>query len=439
MTPVKRAPSPAAPTNEPSAATNTVAAQECTYYNLDSLNAISKQFPTIWQTASIVSGDTAATSVWNTIQSSGIIPANVQQKGTGGKGNFTGVTSSYSNSDPDCWWSYSNCVTPKHTGIPDDIWQCPEPDTWGLTFDDGPNCSHNAFYDFLSENNQKATLFYIGSNVMDWPLEAQRGIVDGHHVCVHTWSHPYMTQLTDEEVFAELYYTGKAIKDVTGVTPRCWRPPYGDVDDRVRAIATGLGMSTNLWDADTFDWQMEPAGNLPKASVDANYASIISGVSNKHGNLVLTHEINGGTMSEMIEMYPSIKKAFKNIVPISACMNITNPYPEDISYPDFAAYVSGDVNPSGLPAGTAIKVTSATYDPIAAASATASSTSSAAGKASSGGASSSSTSSGSSSAAKATTASDTSVSKSAGSALSSSTSLSLLAGISALLAFVILL
>jgi hypothetical protein len=53
----------------------------------------------------------------------------------------------------------------------------------GYGFDDGPNCTHNAFYDYLSSQNQKATLYYIGSNVMDWPLEAQRAIADGHEIC----------------------------------------------------------------------------------------------------------------------------------------------------------------------------------------------------------------------------------------------------------------
>jgi peptidoglycan/xylan/chitin deacetylase (PgdA/CDA1 family) len=91
-----------------------------------------------------------------------------------------------------------------------------------IGFDDGPNCSHNAFYEFLREQNQKATMFYIGSNVMDWPLQAQDAITDGHEICIHTWSHNYMTALTNEQAFAELYYTRKAIKLVTGVTPMCW-------------------------------------------------------------------------------------------------------------------------------------------------------------------------------------------------------------------------
>jgi hypothetical protein len=38
-------------------------------------------------------------------------------------------------------------------------------------------------YDYLRDQKQKATMFYIGSNVMDWPLQAQRGLVDGHDIC----------------------------------------------------------------------------------------------------------------------------------------------------------------------------------------------------------------------------------------------------------------
>lgn len=68
-----------------------------------------------------------------------------------------------------------------------DIWRVPEPETFGLQFDDGPNCTHNAFYDFLKEQDVTASMFYIGSNVLDWPLQAQRGYQEGHEICVHTW------------------------------------------------------------------------------------------------------------------------------------------------------------------------------------------------------------------------------------------------------------
>lgn len=52
----------------------------------------------------------------------------------------------------------------------------------------------------------------------------------GHQIAVHTWSHPYLTTLTNEQVIAELGWTKKVIKDVTGVTPNMMRPPYGDIE-----------------------------------------------------------------------------------------------------------------------------------------------------------------------------------------------------------------
>lgn len=74
-----------------------------------------------------------------------------------------------------------------------------------------------------------------------------------------------------------------AIKLVVGVTPTCWRPPYGDVDDRIRAIAKGLGLRTILWKYDSNDWQVG-ATNVTSAQVDSNYMSLIqnakSGVFN---------------------------------------------------------------------------------------------------------------------------------------------------------------
>lgn len=60
-----------------------------------------------------------------------------------------------------------------------------------------------------------------------------------------------MTALSNEQVFAELYYTQRIIKDVLGVTPLCWRPPYGDIDNRVRMIAAGLNLTTVVWSEDS--------------------------------------------------------------------------------------------------------------------------------------------------------------------------------------------
>lgn len=189
---------------------------------------------------------------------------------------------------------------------------------------------------------------------MNWPYQAQRGIADGHDVCVHTWSHHYMTTLQDEQVFAELYYTAKIIKTVLGVTPRCWRPPFGDVDDRVRAIAAGLGLRTILWQEDTNDWELQE-GKVSKDDIENNYEKIINKAKSE-SPVVLTHELTGDTMSMFQTEYPKISKGFKNVAPLTACFNVTNPYPEDITYPDFKAFTGGEVDPKGKPDITKVKV-----------------------------------------------------------------------------------
>ncbi|KIK92445.1 carbohydrate esterase family 4 protein [Paxillus rubicundulus Ve08.2h10] len=333
--------------------------EECTpYYYAPVGQAVAAgQFPPLWTPATILDNDTNAQNKYNSI--SGQIP-NIAPKGTQPQsleGNWTGF--SYPSTDPDCWWTFDQCTTPKLAGLSPDLSVVPEPNTLGYGFDDGPNCSHNAFYDYLQENDQKATMFYIGSNVLDWPLEAQRGLADGHELCVHTWSHRYMTALTNEEVFAEFYYKSltllqmQAIKLVAGVTPTCWRPPFGDVDDRVRAIAKAMGLRTIIWQYDSNDWRAG-TGNITDADVDANYDTLITRVQNgsfnTEGTIMLTHELNNFTMSEAMKFYDQLKAAFKYIVPLGVATNQTQPYVEtDYAQPNFEQYISGTTTLSGNP------------------------------------------------------------------------------------------
>ncbi|KAI7907944.1 uncharacterized protein BX663DRAFT_445982 [Cokeromyces recurvatus] len=246
--------------------------------------------------------------------------------------------SGYDSSDPDCWWSATGCVQSKNPLIPPDVSACPQVGDWGLTYDDGPLTESDGgiwaephLYDFLASQNQKAGLFYIGSNVIAAPAAAQRALASGHTLCVHTWSHPAMTSLSNGSVVAELYWTMKAIKEITGVTTKCWRPPYGDVDDRVRAIAWQMGLQTILWDEDTDDWNMpgEGGGKLPPSTVDGYFENWITdrknGKDNKTGHIVLQHELNNSTVLMAEKWLPRIKQVF-NVVPWNQCFNISHPY-----------------------------------------------------------------------------------------------------------------
>jgi len=179
-----------------------------------------------------------------------------------------------------------------------DITQCPQPLTWGVSFDDGPSFYTQTLVDYLQEKAIKATFFVVGSRVIERPGVLLEEYMNGHEVSTHTWSHPYLTSKTTEEVVAELGWTRKAIKAVLGVTPTTMRPPYGDIDDRVRAISLAMGMVPILWTRtpdggvfDTNDWRV-PAGQVNGTSSYETFQTILNNATQMdHGFIVLQHDL----------------------------------------------------------------------------------------------------------------------------------------------------
>ncbi|KAJ7919068.1 glycoside hydrolase/deacetylase [Mycena leptocephala] len=155
-----------------------------------------------------------------------------------------------------CWWTCTGCVTDT------DITNCPDKLTWGLTYDDGPSLYTPDLLAFLDQNKLKSTFFAVGSRVISFPTILQTEYMEGHQIAVHTWSHPSLTTLTNEQIIGELGWSKKVIKDVIGVTPTHFRPPFGDIDNRVRAIAKAMDLIPVIWtristqatfDTDDFD------------------------------------------------------------------------------------------------------------------------------------------------------------------------------------------
>ncbi|KAG7094592.1 hypothetical protein E1B28_005417 [Marasmius oreades] len=158
----------------------------------------------------------------------------------------------------------------------------------------------------------------------------------------------------------------QAIKLITGATPTCFRPPFGDVDDRIRAISKGLGLTNILWKFDTFDTVAGPTGKVEDADIKKNYQEFIklakNGTFSKSGAILLAHETNNQTMQEAINFYPQLKSAFKHIVPITVAYNKTQPYAEkDFKFPDFAKYIATE--PTKVQDGTSKGIVSTTVTP----------------------------------------------------------------------------
>ncbi|KAG6908967.1 hypothetical protein DXG01_002573 [Tephrocybe rancida] len=169
-----------------------------------------------------------------------------------------------------------------------DIVACPDKLTWGV----------RNLLNFLGQKNVSATFFVVGSRVIERPEVLLEEYMGGHEISVHTWSHKHLTSLTNEEIVAELGWTRHAIRTILGVTPTTMRPPYGDIDDRVRAISLAMGMVPIMWTRtpdgrqfDTNDWQVA-GGNVAGPASFATFQSILGNATVINtGFIVLQHDL----------------------------------------------------------------------------------------------------------------------------------------------------
>lgn len=200
------------------------------------------------------------------------------------------------------------CSTTPKCRQPDDIWDAPE-GYFGTGFDDGPFLGSPMLYDFLEEKNIGATHFMIGMYIRADPATFLRAFnMEGADIAVHTYSHLYMTTLSNEDVLAQLAWTMQIIHDTTGGrVPRYWRPPYGDADNRVRAIAKEvLGMQIIMWNQDTEDWSMGKNGGTTKEQIAKSMTEWLTGPKTT-GLMVLEHELNNATVQAFIDAVPEIE------------------------------------------------------------------------------------------------------------------------------------
>jgi peptidoglycan-N-acetylglucosamine deacetylase len=124
-----------------------------------------------------------------------------------------------------------------------------------LTFDDGPAVWTESILDTLASSGARATFFVVGLTAEGRPDIVKRIVGDGHELGNHTWSHPRLaTECDDGQVRTELERTNELLRDVVGLAPSRFRAPRYDVDERVIAIASMLGLSHTHGDVTPPDW-----------------------------------------------------------------------------------------------------------------------------------------------------------------------------------------
>jgi peptidoglycan-N-acetylglucosamine deacetylase len=116
-----------------------------------------------------------------------------------------------------------------------------------LTFDDGPDPrSTPGFLDLLAARHVRATFFVLGSMVVRAPELAAEIAAAGHEIGVHGWDHRYAILRGPRAQRDDMARARDAAAEVTGTTPRFYRPPYGVLSAGALAAARGLGLTPVL-------------------------------------------------------------------------------------------------------------------------------------------------------------------------------------------------
>jgi peptidoglycan/xylan/chitin deacetylase (PgdA/CDA1 family) len=126
-----------------------------------------------------------------------------------------------------------------------------------LTFDDGPDPLYTPILLKLFEQyNVKATFFTVGQQI-----EAHREIAvatheAGHELGNHTYSHPFLTQLSHDQQLSEFTRTEQLLVEITGKKPATFRPPYFDMNDDIIALSESFHYRTIMaMNGEAKDWE----------------------------------------------------------------------------------------------------------------------------------------------------------------------------------------
>lgn len=156
-----------------------------------------------------------------------------------------------------------------------------------------------ALIDRLISLRAPATFFVCGAWCYRNPDLLRAALARGFEVANHSYGHPAFTGLTDERIASELKGTEEAVSKVSGAKIAAYfRPPYGDLDDRVVQLAAQQGYATVLWDRDTVDW----GASTIQAEIRDRATVGVQG-----GDIILMHTTGRYTPEALIEIVNNLR------------------------------------------------------------------------------------------------------------------------------------
>jgi cellulose synthase/poly-beta-1,6-N-acetylglucosamine synthase-like glycosyltransferase/peptidoglycan/xylan/chitin deacetylase (PgdA/CDA1 family)/spore germination protein YaaH len=204
-----------------------------------------------------------------------------------------------------------------------------------ITFDDGPDSEWTPkILDVLKKYDVKATFFMIGEVAQDNVSLLRRVFNEGHEIGNHTFTHPDISDISDEQVKLQINLTERLFASKIGVNPLYFRPPYSidqepDTNDQAAPIdkIQKLGYLIIGDKIDTDDWYERPR-KTPQEITQSVMQQIadMEAHADRRGSIILMHD-GGGDRSATVAALPVLIETLRahgyEIVPVSQLLGLT--------------------------------------------------------------------------------------------------------------------
>lgn len=189
-------------------------------------------------------------------------------------------------------------------------WIDPAKPKIAFTFDDGPvgtadTDSSIRIQNALAASGQHATFFYWGHSLHEGTAaEIKRAYEKGFEIGNHTSAHKNLSELTAEEITAEVATQAEKLTAITGLEKFLVRPPFLSANETVKAAVEMPLINCSI---DSKDW----AG--------ATAEEMINTISTRKtdGAIVLMHETYDSTATAVETLVPQLVAEGWQIVSVS--------------------------------------------------------------------------------------------------------------------------
>lgn len=150
----------------------------------------------------------------------------------------------------------------------------------------------------LKNHNCKATFFVLGTWAEAHPDSLKKLYDSGHEIGNHSYNHACYTNLSKDEILADMKKCDEAVTKIIGKSPSLLRAPSGDYNNTVIDACENSGRTYIQWSVDSLDWK------------DLNTQQMLDRIipKTKSGDILLFHNDTKYTAESLDKILTELEK-----------------------------------------------------------------------------------------------------------------------------------